>query len=323
MSILDRTTGHARPARLALISLCIGLLAACATPASKESVQAAPVATQPAGTVPVPPAVAIARPSAAEVDIARKGLVKFIVSTDARTRDVLRTYPDLVTVTEPRPNSAIIPALSPQFAAKHQNNLEVAKQGDAELLLMGDSITDFWRNTEGAYAGKQVLDKNFGQWKIANYGIAGDTTQGVLFRLQDGEGAGIKPRAIMLMIGTNNTGRNSAAEIAEGVGAVVLSLQNHFPQAKILLLAVFPRGRANDPVRGTIADINQRIQKLDDGNKVFYLDIGKGFLDAQGEIPRDVMSDSLHPSPKGYEIWAEAVREPLTALMAGRKPTGR
>jgi lysophospholipase L1-like esterase len=188
---------------------------------------------------------------------------------------------------------------------------------------MGDSITDFWRNPDGNFAGKPVLDKYFGQWKVANYGIAGDTTQGVLYRLNDGEGKGIKPKAIMLMIGTNNTGRNSAGEIAEGVGAVVLSLQNNFPDARILLLAIFPRGNPGDAVRNTIADINNTIRKLDDGKKVFYMDIGPGFLDASGAIPRDVMSDGLHPTGKGYEIWAKAVIEPITALMNGRAPAGR
>jgi lysophospholipase L1-like esterase len=249
----------------------------------------------------VPAAVAIARPPAAELE---------------QARELMRKYPDLVTVTTPRTNTAIIPSLSPQFATKHQANLEVAKQGDAELLLMGDSITDFWRNADGAFAGKAVLDKNFGQWKIANFGIAGDTTQGVLYRLKSGEGKGFSPRAVMLMIGTNNTGRNTAAEIAEGIGAVVLQLRNDFPRAKILLLAVFPRGAAADPVRATLTDINQRISKLHDGTSVHYLDIGQKFLDGQGNIPRDVMSDALHPGAKGYEIWAEAVREPLTRLMA-------
>jgi lysophospholipase L1-like esterase len=163
-----------------------------------------------------------------------------------------------------------------------------------------------------------VLDKHFGQWKIANFGIAGDTTQGVLYRLQNGEGRGFSPRAVMLMIGTNNTARNSAAEIAEGVGAVVLELQKDFPQAKILLLGVFPRGRPNDPVRNTIAEINRTIAKLHDGNRVHYLDIGAQFLDATGTIQPDIMSDLLHPGPKGYEIWAQAVKEPLTKLMTAR-----
>src|SRR5690606_14663667 len=111
---------------------------------------------------------------------------------------------------------------------KHQENLAVAREGSAEVLFMGDSITDFWRNEEGQFAGKPVLDKYFGHWKVANFGIAGDTTQGVLFRLRNGEGEGFEPRAVMLMIGTNNTGRNTAAEIAEGIGAVVLQLEESF-----------------------------------------------------------------------------------------------
>jgi lysophospholipase L1-like esterase len=265
----------------------------------------------------VPAVVAIARPSAAEVDLARNSFAKFARKADRKTQAVLQKYPNLIEVRPPGPNSAILPSLAAQFVAKHQNNLAVAKQGDAELLFMGDSITDFWRNTEGNFAGKAVMDKHFGQWKIANYGIAGDTTQGVLYRLEDGEGTGINPRAIMLMIGTNNTARNSAAEIAEGVGAVVLSLQRHYPRAQILLLGIFPRGRtAADPLRGMLAEINKSIARLDDGKQVHYLDIGAGFLSPDGSISPDVMSDALHPTAKGYEIWAQAVEQPLTKLMA-------
>src|SRR5512136_2505466 len=102
-------------------------------------------------------------------------------------------------------------------------------------------------------AGKPVFDKYFAPLKAANFGIGGDTTQGVLYRLQHGEGQGFSPKAVMLMIGTNNTGRNTEAEIAEGIGAVVLELRKDFPKAKILLLGVFPRSTASDPVRSTIA----------------------------------------------------------------------
>jgi len=180
---------------------------------------------------------------------------------------------------------------------------------------MGDSITDFWRNPEGAYAGKPVLDKYWGDLKLANFGIAGDTTQGVLYRLQHGEGQGFSPKAIMLMIGTNNTGQNSAAEIAEGIGAIVLEMQKDFPKAKILLLAIFPRSTPSDPVRAKLAEINSIISKLNDGDRVQYLDIGAKFLDAGGNISKEIMSDALHPTTKGYEIWAEAVKEPLANLL--------
>lgn len=273
---------------------------------------AAQVAATPA---PVPAAVAIPRPSEGEIDAARRALLRFVATADADTRAIVAKYPDLLDVRPPRLNTAVVPMLSPQFQAKHQANLEVARQGDADVLFTGDSITDFWRNTTGPFAGKPVLDRYFGHWKVANFGIAGDTTQGVLYRLQNGEGRGFSPKAVMLMIGTNNTARNTAAEIAEGIGAVVLQLQRDFPNAKILLLGIFPRGRAGDPVRGTIAEINRTIARMHDGNRVHYLDIGDKFLAEDGSIPADVMSDLLHPGPKGYEIWANAVIEPLSALM--------
>ena len=271
----------------------------------------------PAGVPPaqVPAAVAIARPTAAEVQSAERALARFLETADPEIRELDRKYPGLVSVRVPPPNSATVPYLAPFFQQKHQANLEVARKGESDVLFMGDSITDFWRSADGMFAGKPVLDKYFGDLKVANFGIAGDTTQGVLYRLQNGEGRGFSPRAVMLMIGTNNTGRNSAAEIAEGVGAVVLELQKDFPKAKILLLAIFPRGAANDPVRGTIAEINGLISRLHDGERVHYLDIGAKFLDGEGNIPKDVMSDALHPTGKGYEIWAEAVNETLRKLM--------
>jgi lysophospholipase L1-like esterase len=303
-------------ARIVHVSIATLLVVADAGGVWAQAPQSAAPPTAPVPAA-VPSAVAIPRPSAAEVAVARDSFAKFVASADAATRAVLQKYPGLLEVRPPGPNSAILPALAPQFQAKHQANLAVAKQGDAEVLFMGDSITDFWRNADGPFAGKPVFDKQFGHWKVANFGIAGDTTQGVLYRLQNGEGRGFKPRAVMLMIGTNNTARNTAAEIAEGVGAVVLELQRDFPQAKILLLGVFPRGRPNDPVRTTIAEINQTIAKLHDGNRVHYLDIGAKFLAPDGSIPADVMSDLLHPTTKGYEIWAEAVKEPLSKLMAG------
>ena len=223
----------------------------------------------------------------------------------------------------PRANSAIIPNLSPGFMRAHTNNVEVARKGDIDLLFMGDSITDWWRipgrgtpiNGAIPYGGKAVFEKHFGSMKVANFGIAGDTTQGVLWRLQHGEGEGYKPKAIMLMIGTNNTGRNSPPEIAMGVATDVLELRKDFPDAKILLLAIFPRSSGGPTIRTQIDEINKIISTLNDNQHVFFMDIGPKFLGADGSIPRDIMSDGLHPTSKGYEIWAEAVQDKLVSLM--------
>ena len=142
--------------------------------------------------------------------------------------------------------------------------------------------------------------------------------------MENGELEGIKPKAVVLMIGTNNTGlerdgktaRNTPAEAAIGVTAIVKKLRAKFPEAKILLLAVFPRGEKPDhPQRKQVAEINAAIAKLDDGRNVRYLDIGQMFLAPDGTLPKDIMPDFLHPNEKGYEIWATAIKEPLAAML--------
>jgi len=309
-----------------IVSLALNWAPTCSAQddASKKNPQNSEAArpSTPGGAA-VPDVVRIKRPTAEEVSLAEKALADFIASADPKTKVVLKDFPTLVEVRVPRPNSAIVPGLAPFFRQKHEANVAVAKEGKAELLFLGDSITDFWRNENGPFAGKPVFDKHFGKWKVANFGIAGDTTQGVLYRLQHGEGEGFSPKAVMLMIGTNNTGSHTAPEIAEGIGAVVLELKKRFPEAKILLLAVFPRGTAEDPVRTKINEINESIAKLNDGKQVFFLDIGARFLDSDRNIPQDVMADRLHPSAKGYEIWAAAVEETLDKWMGSDAAAGK
>lgn len=272
-------------------------------------------------SAPVPAAVAIARPSAEEIAVATQSLQRFLAQADAATKAILARYPELLEVRPPRVNPAVVPGLFGGFRAKHAANVAIAEKGDIDLLFLGDSITDFWRNAGAPgvvnppAAGKAVFDRYFSGMKVANFGISGDSTQGVLYRLRNGEGEGFSPKAIMLMIGTNNASYCSSAEIAEGVGAVVLELRQRFPAAKILLLAIFPRANPNDAIRKTVLGVNPLIAKLHDGEHVFYLDIGEKFLAPDGTIPDDVMPDKLHPGEKGYEIWAEAVKAPLAELM--------
>ncbi|MDG1850540.1 MAG: GDSL-type esterase/lipase family protein [Gammaproteobacteria bacterium] len=264
---------------------------------------------------PVPDAVVMPRPDEAEIGRAEALLTSFMDSLGTEDEKLFSRYPFLLEVSPPGINTAIIPALNPRFQEKHEANLDVARGGNIDVLFMGDSITDWWRTESGPYAGKPVFDEYFADMKVANFGIAGDTTQGVLYRLQNGEGEGYTPRAIMLMIGTNNTRANLAGEIAEGVGAIVLDMQTRWPQAKILLLGIFPRSTPDNPVREKLAQINTVIARLDDGERVFYRDIGAIFLDAKGEISTDIMSDGLHPTTRGYRLWAEAVIDPLREML--------
>lgn len=201
---------------------------------------------------------------------------------------------------------------------RHEEFVAEAHRGGIDVLFLGDSITDFWRNR-----GKAVWEREFGSMRAANFGISGDRTQHVLWRLRNGEADGYRPKVVVLIIGTNNTGmenhtttpRNSVPEVIDGVTAVVHELRGRFPEAKILFLAIFPRGEKDSLQRTQVTDANQALAKLNDGRHVFFLDIGAKFLDAEGNIPRDVMPDLLHPSEKGYELWADAIREPLRKLL--------
>jgi lysophospholipase L1-like esterase len=214
----------------------------------------------------------------------------------------------------PAPAAAIrsIPATTPAprtdflFRLRHRQNLTRAKQGNIDLLFLGDSITQRWD--------QEVWKRYYGKRKAANFGIDGDRTEHVLWRLANGEIEGISPKVLVLLIGINNGGRDSAADIAEGIRAIVTVLRRDLPNTKILLLGVFPVGPRPGPHRDMVKAINAIISKLDNGKTVRFLDIGDKFLERDGDLPREIMPDYLHLSRKGYTIWARAM-EPLLEEM--------
>lgn len=203
--------------------------------------------------------------------------------------------------------------INPGFIASHEKFVSIAKEGKAQLVFLGDSITAGWAGN-----GKEVWAKAFDGYTPANFGIGGDRTQHVLWRIQNGElEAPLKPKACVLMIGTNNVGSDSAEGIAKGVTAIVQTIRTKQPQAKILLLAVFPRGEkaSPNPGRDKLKQVNDIIAKLDDGKNVFFLDIGGKFLQPDGSLTKEIMPDFLHLSPAGYQIWADAIGPKLAELM--------
>jgi lysophospholipase L1-like esterase len=204
------------------------------------------------------------------------------------------------------------------WVRRHEGFVQDAREGGIDILFMGDSITDFWRNR-----GSNVWNKYYAPRHAANFGISGDRTQHVLWRMDNGELDGIKPKVVVLMIGTNNTGkerdkrtpRNSPPQVIEGVTAVVNDIRTRLPDSKILLLAIFPRGDSGPEQQAQINEINPAIAKLADGKMVVFLDIGSKFLDTDGTLPRTVMPDLLHPNEHGYQIWADAMNPTLDAMM--------
>ena len=201
------------------------------------------------------------------------------------------------------------------FIKAHENFVALAKKGDIGLVFLGDSITAGWNGA------KEVWDKSFSAYKPVNFGIGGDRTQHVLWRIQNGELDGISPKALVLMIGTNNSGGDVAEGTAKGIKNIVDTVRTKCPNTKILLLAIFPRG----PVAGTPEKpnpgrtkndaVNAIISKLDDGKHVFYLDIGKVFLKEDGSFKDDISKDYLHFNPAGYQLEADAIKDKLAELM--------
>jgi len=196
------------------------------------------------------------------------------------------------------------------FMQAHERFVEIAKKGDTGLLFLGDSITAGWGGQ------KATWEKAFGEYKPANFGIGGDRTQHVLWRIENGELEGITPKAAVLMIGTNNTGSDSAEGIAKGVTKIVETIRSKSPKTKVLLLAVFPRAEKPDnAARAKIKEINAIIAKLADNQNVHFLDIGEKFLQPDGTLTKEIMPDFLHLSPKGYQVWADAITPKLAELM--------
>jgi lysophospholipase L1-like esterase len=237
--------------------------------------------------------------------------------TAARADDVKKPDPGAAKVaappkpkesaTEPKPRDA-------NWMKRHDAYRQEVKEkaGNVDLLFVGDSITDGWHG-----GGKKVWAETWEPLKAFNIGIGGDRTQHVIWRLQNGEVVGIKPRLAVLMIGTNNLGSNTNEEIVDGITGCVSEIKKQLPSTKVLLLAVFPRGeKADNPSRARIKAINEQIAKLDDGGKtVKYLDIGEKFLEPDGTLPKSIMPDALHPNAKGYQIWADATKDSVVEMM--------
>jgi lysophospholipase L1-like esterase len=211
----------------------------------------------------------------------------------------LPTVPDGV-------NSAICPLPKIEWLTRvKQNNDNAAKIAERiHLVFDGDSITDWWQGN-----GLAIWKEHYPKLGAFDFGIAGDRTQNLLWRLSQGQMNGIHPKLVLLMIGTNNLGSHSNEQIAEGIKAIVEQYRKLCPDATILVQGIFPRAPdAANPLRARIRAINTIIATYADGKNVRFLDFGDKFLEADGTLSKEVMPDFLHPSAKGYQIWAEAIQ---------------
>ncbi|GAB5559614.1 MAG: hypothetical protein SynsKO_12610 [Synoicihabitans sp.] len=206
-----------------------------------------------------------------------------------------------------------------RFFRFHAEFLERAAKGNVDLLFLGDSITRGWAS-QG-----EIWQEAWGEYRPANFGIGGDRTENVIWRIEQGELDKISPRVVVLMIGTNNLASNDVAGIVAGNRRIVDLIQEKLPNAKILLLGVFPRGPRNnwrgevDPheeFMRKITEINAELAEWDNGETIRFLDLGPKFTSADGTIANAIMPDQLHLSAAGYEIWVEGMKPLVDTMMA-------
>jgi len=226
----------------------------------------------------------------------------------------------------PAPADKAVPRADKNSQLAHTQLLEKAAKGGIDLYFLGDSITRRWGTSDEKY--KSFLEnwrQNFFGWNAGNFGWGGDTTQNILWRLENGELDNVNPKVIVLLAGTNNVGNKApqteaeaaakAADVAKGIKAILDLCRRKAPKATIVLMGIFPRND-NPAVMPVINRINKQIAKFADGKKIKFLNINKKMADKQDKLlPGVTVADGLHLDVKGYQIWADALKPVLKKLL--------
>ncbi len=207
----------------------------------------------------------------------------------------------------------------PNSLIAHQQLLQKAAKGRIDVYFTGDSIVRRWGTSDPIY--KPMLENwkaNFFGWNAGNFGWGADITQNVLWRLRNGELDGVNPKVIVVQAGTNNIGAgNSPMEVANGIKAIVRTCEQKAPKATIIITGIFPRD-ANQGFSSKIKATNDLVSKFCDGKSVIFLDVTAGLCDATGKLNDGMFEDGLHPSPKGYQVWANGLKVLLKDLLGPR-----
>ncbi|MFZ6029018.1 MAG: GDSL-type esterase/lipase family protein [Chloroflexota bacterium] len=202
---------------------------------------------------------------------------------------------------------------------RHATFLKRIQEAPIDLLFLGDSITRRWAEVP------HLWERYFAVYRPANFGVGGDATQNLLWRIQHGELDGIHPRVIVLLIGTNNAPTHNGQEVAAAVYKIVAVIRARLPQTRLLLMAIFPRGpqtpecaNGDNPFYMDVIRVaNTELAKLDDGETIRFLDIGASFIGADGELVSAYMPDGLHLVEAGYLVWGDAMKGLLDEMMIG------
>lgn len=218
------------------------------------------------------------------------------------------------------PPSTVIPVTQNRewggynWEKRHKSLCALVKERKPALVFIGDSITHRMGG-EPNDTRDNVWHKYYAPRNAVNLGFGWDRTENALWRIQHGELDGAEPKVAVVLIGINNRNINTPAEIATGVRAICSEIHQRTPKTNILLLGVFPSGEKPDAGRKKTQDLNDLLAAFNGQDNITFLDIGSKFLNADGTISQELMGDFLHPTEKGYAIWAEAMEPTLRKLL--------
>jgi lysophospholipase L1-like esterase len=240
-----------------------------------------------------------------------------------RLPTLLFTAMSMASAQAPGPSDRPVPRTDPNSTIAHRQLLEKAHRGGIDVYFEGDSITRRW----GATDYPELLanwKQNFFGWNAADFGWGADMTQNILWRLDNGELDGVNPKIVVLLAGTNNVGnvapvdgdQAKVEDVTRGIQATLRMIQMKAPNTVIILTAIFPRSD-NIAVMPVIEKVNANLAKLADGKKLRYLNINSKLANADGVLFEGMMNagDKLHPTVKGYQVWADALKPILTELL--------
>lgn len=213
-----------------------------------------------------------------------------------------------------------VPRADENSRIAHEQLVAKARRGGIDLYFLGDSITRRWGTSDAAY--RDLLENwnaNFHGWNAGNFGWGGDRVEHIRWRIENGELDGVHPKVIVILAGTNNVGREpgdaaTIAEVADGLKRLVDACRNQAPRAKIVVTAIFPRND-HPAVMPTIERINEKLAQLEDGATVFFLNVNRRLADSSGRLFPGMMVDQLHPSVRGYQVWADGLKPLLTRFL--------
>ena len=212
---------------------------------------------------------------------------------------------------EPSPKYDSSGQINGGFLYQHDKFKKIAAEGKAHFVLLGDSITAQWMLSNHV----AVYNEAFTQYDPANFGIGGDRTEHILWRVVNGEfPVGFTPKSVMLMAGTNNFATHTDAEIASGVRAIIRAIHERTPNTTVLLVGLFPRNYLSGDARSV--NINKTLATFHNGSSIVYHNPRPWLTTADDKFNSALFADGVHLNVYGYQAWAGAIKEPLATIMS-------